>query len=54
MLAEVEWEHERYFRLEAASHHLAALLPVWSAPDDKATIRQTFILLVNGGQRVHT
>lgn len=41
-MAEVEWEHERYFREAAASHPLSALLPVWSAPGEKAAIRQTF------------
>lgn len=44
-LAEVEWEHERYFRLKASSHPLAAVLPVWDAPYEKSAIRQTFVEL---------
>ena len=31
-IADVEREHERYFRLKAASHPMARLLPVWRAP----------------------
>jgi hypothetical protein len=41
-MAEAEWEHERYFRLKAASHRLSAVLRVWPAPPTKAAIRQTF------------
>ena len=41
-LAEVEWEHERYFRLKAASHPFARILKVWPAPPPKAEIRRRF------------
>ena len=41
-LAEVEWEHERYFRLKAAGHPLARLLKVWPAPPPKAAIRGSY------------
>jgi rubrerythrin len=41
-LAEVEWEHERYFRLKAAGHPFARLIKVWSAPGPKPDIRQRF------------
>jgi rubrerythrin len=41
-MAEVEWEHERYFRLHAASHWLAHLLPVWRAPGPREAIRGHF------------
>jgi hypothetical protein len=41
-LAEVEWEHERYFRLKAAGHPLARVLRVWRAPAPKAAIRRHF------------
>ena len=44
-LAEVEWEHERYFRLKAAGHPFAAVLPVWSPPPEKASIRRSFVQL---------
>ncbi len=38
-MAEVEWEHERYFREKVLSHPLARLVPVWPAPPPKETIR---------------
>ena len=41
-VAEVEWEHEHYFRLKAAAHPLARLLPVWPAPPPRAEIRRSF------------
>jgi hypothetical protein len=40
--AEVEWEHERYFRLKAATHPFARLLKVWPAPAPKADIRRSY------------
>ena len=36
-MAEVEWEHERYFREKAASHWLWALFPKWDPPPPKAS-----------------
>jgi hypothetical protein len=41
-MAEVEWEHERYFREKAASHWLARLLRVWQGPGAKEEIRRGF------------
>ena len=41
-MAEVEWEHEAYFRAQVRSHRLAALIPLWAAPPPKPTIRDTF------------
>jgi len=38
-MAEVEWEHERYFREKAAGHPLAKLLRIWDAPPAKEMIR---------------
>jgi ubiquinone biosynthesis protein COQ7 len=38
-MAEVEWEHERYFREKAASHRLWRLFPKWDPPPPKSTIR---------------
>ena len=38
-MAEVEWEHERYFRERIAGHALLRLLPLWDAPPPKETIR---------------
>ena len=39
-MAEVEWEHERYFRERLAGHWLLRLLPLWEQPPDKSTIRE--------------
>jgi hypothetical protein len=50
-MAEAEWEHERFFRLKAASHPLAALVPVWTAPPPKAAIRASFIAFVGQATR---
>jgi hypothetical protein len=41
-MAEVEWEHEAFFRLKAASHPLARVFPVWTAPPPRDEIRRSF------------
>jgi rubrerythrin len=41
-MAEVEWDHERYFRAHVESHKLSARLPMWRFPAPKETIRTTF------------
>ena len=38
-MAEVEWEHERYFRAKVEGHHWSRLFRVWPAPPPKETIR---------------
>ena len=38
-MAEVEWEHERYFRARVLSHRLGRCLPLWPAPPPKEAIR---------------
>lgn len=38
-MAEVEWEHERYFRERVAGHRLLRLIPLWDAPPPKSAIR---------------
>jgi hypothetical protein len=40
-MAEVEWEHEEFFRLKAASHPLSRILPIWSAPAPKDEITRS-------------
>ena len=42
MMAETEWEHERYFRLRVLSHRLAKHLPIWPEPPPKEAIRNAF------------
>lgn len=41
-LAEVEWDHERYFRDKAASHWASRLIPLWPRPDPRTHIRKSF------------
>jgi rubrerythrin len=41
-MAEVEWEHERYFRAKAASHALVRIVRLWPEPPPKETIRASF------------
>ena len=38
-MAEVEWEHEHYFRARVLSHGWAGRLPMWPVPPPKETIR---------------
>ena len=42
-MAEVEWEHEKYFRAQVSRHTMARYLPIWQAPPPKETIRASFI-----------
>lgn len=41
-MAEVEWEHECYFRARVLSHRWANRLPIWPKPPAKETIRKSF------------
>jgi rubrerythrin len=41
-MAEVEWEHEKYFRAQVLKHSLARLIPVWRAPPPKESIGVSF------------
>lgn len=41
-MAEVEWEHEQYFRARVLSHRFAKRIPLWKAPPPKAAIRASF------------
>ena len=41
-MAEVEWEHERYFRSKVLGHPWARCIPVWEAPAPKETIRAAY------------
>jgi rubrerythrin len=38
-MAEVEWEHELYFRERVLTHALARFIPMWKVPPPKAAIR---------------
>ena len=41
-MAEVEWEHEHYFRCRVLSHAFGRRLPIWLEPPPKETIRLRF------------
>jgi len=41
-MAEVEWDHEHYFRERTLSHFLARVVPVWGAPPPRDEIRASF------------
>ena len=41
-MAEVEWDHEHYFRGRVLSHALGRRLPIWPQPPPKQTIRFRF------------
>jgi rubrerythrin len=41
-MAEVEWEHEAWFRSRVLSHPVGRLLPLWKAPPPLAEIRGSF------------
>lgn len=41
-MAEVEWEHEYYFRARVLSHRWARRLPIWPQPPIKEMIRKSF------------
>jgi rubrerythrin len=41
-MAEVEWEHEQYFRSLVLRHGLGRRVPIWPAPPPKENIRDSF------------
>ena len=41
-MAEVEWEHEAYFRAQVKEHFLGRRLPLWPQPPSKELIRLSF------------
>lgn len=41
-MAEVEWEHEYYFRSRVLLHNLSRRLRLWPTPPPKAKIRESF------------
>ena len=42
VMAEVEWDHERYFRERVLSHRAARWIPLWRAPPPRESIRASF------------
>jgi rubrerythrin len=43
MMAEVEWEHEQYFRSKVTGHPLLRVFKLWSAPPERATMREKLV-----------
>jgi hypothetical protein len=41
-MAEVEWDHERFFRLKSASHWAWRWMPQWVPPPPRERIRESF------------
>lgn len=41
-MAEVEWDHEHYFRTKASSHPFWRIVPQWPAPPPREHIRASF------------
>ena len=41
-MAEVEWDHEAYFRQKAAGHPFVRILKLWPATEPREAIRQRF------------
>ena len=42
-MAEVEWDHEHYFRGQVLQHWLGKRLPIWPEPDERESIRAKFL-----------
>ena len=47
-MAEVEWDHERFFRLKSASHPMWRWMPHWDPPAAKGEIRASFARFFRG------
>jgi hypothetical protein len=47
-MAEVEWDHEQYFRSRVAAHRLARWLPIWPAAPPRREIRDSFARETSG------
>jgi hypothetical protein len=43
-MAEVEWDHEAYFRAQVESHWLSRIVKVWPAPPPREEIRRAFVM----------
>jgi rubrerythrin len=58
MMAEVEWQHENYFRSRVLSHRLGRRLRIWPEPPPREMIRKSFaedvIHTVPSGQNLPT
>lgn len=46
-MAEVEWEHEKFFREQIQGHWMLRFFPLWIVPPAKETIRAAYALEVS-------
>jgi rubrerythrin len=53
-MAEVEWEHENYFRTRVLLHPLGRRLSLWPSPPPKETIRKAFQRQLDDSELVAT
>ena len=51
-MAEVEWEHEYYFRSRVLRHALGRRLTLWPSPPPKESIRSSFAADSRGGTQI--
>lgn len=51
-MAEVEWEHENYFRSRVLLHSFGRRLTLWPSPPPKETIRANFAADARGETRI--
>jgi hypothetical protein len=51
-LAEVEWDHELFFRTCASKHVLWRVMSRWPAPPERASIRERFAAFLKGDRAV--
>ena len=49
-MAEVEWDHERYFRLKSASHWAWRWMPQWEPTAPQEEIRRAFAEFRSGAE----
>jgi len=42
-MAEVEWDHEAFFRAKAQSHWASSFVPLWPSPPPRENIRIDFL-----------
>jgi hypothetical protein len=51
-LAEVEWDHELFFRSRASRHALWRVMPRWPLPLSRASIRERFAEFLKGDRAI--
>lgn len=49
-MAEVEWDHEFYFRSKAMTSKWSCYIKIWNAPPPRHSTRQTLTMAVSGGE----